>query len=165
MGFEPTRFLALNQAAVPIRIIYTPETLVGWEGLEPSVDFRRRIMSPVPATNTASSPNNGTGGEIRTHIPRVLSPLPLPIRPHPHFFLDDIHSQDTRRDVKVFSEFVETGRFTFARTSRVFRALRCFALQSSFGGLLDFASSHCTTSFRRHERHMSTHRHHRVACM
>lgn len=98
VGLEPTTDRLLKPAALPIRIIYTPETLVGWEGFEPSVDFRRRIMSPVPATNTASSPN-GTGGEIRTHKPRVLSPLPLPIRPHPHFFLDDIHSQDTRRDV------------------------------------------------------------------
>ena len=32
------------------------EKMVGRVGFEPTVSFRRRIMSPLPATNTASGP-------------------------------------------------------------------------------------------------------------
>lgn len=31
--------------------------MVGWVGVEPTMGFLRRIMSPLPATNTASSPH------------------------------------------------------------------------------------------------------------
>ncbi len=40
--------------------------MVGRVGFEPTVDFRRWIMSPVPATITASDPELGAASENRT---------------------------------------------------------------------------------------------------
>ena len=47
--------------------------MVGRVGLEPTVDFRRAIMSRVPATNTASGPKTGGECGIRTHASSLSS--------------------------------------------------------------------------------------------
>ena len=41
--------------------------MVGRVGFEPTMSFRRRIMSPLPATSTASGPRKRPGLEGRVH--------------------------------------------------------------------------------------------------